>query len=101
MDGKIRASTGIPSRIVTAALMALFLLLSQRGVAANHKSHMINGTDAGKNGNLDELYHPNRVLVTFKATAYSAVGGGDRSWHPPPRARGEEGCWRGLGSAYG
>jgi subtilisin family serine protease len=74
MDGKIRASTGIPSRIVMAALMALFLLLSQRGVAANHKSHMINGTDAGKNGNLDELYHPNRVLVTFKATAYSAVG---------------------------
>ena len=74
MDGTVRAWTGIPSRIAMAALMALSLLLSPWGVAANHKSHMINGTDAGKNGVRDELYHPTRVLVTFKATAYSVVG---------------------------
>ena len=55
-----------------AALMALFLLLSSRGATANHKSHLINGTDADPNGVRAELYHPNRVLVTFKATAYSA-----------------------------
>ena len=73
MDGNIRASTAIPSRLAITALLALFLLLSPHGARANHKSHLINGTDAHTDGS-EELYHPNRVLVTFKATAYSANG---------------------------
>ena len=89
------------SRLLTVAVVAALV----RSALANHKSHMINGTTTATgamhaNASQDEdlPYHPSRVLVTFKATAYSVAGEeGDLGLRP--LFRGYDGSGDGSGDS--
>lgn len=90
MDGTARTVGRCPSGASIASgmrgmrgLLALVVgLLVALSVApapalANHKSHMVNETIPSSDDGVKPTYHPNRVLVMFKATAYSSVSGGE------------------------
>ena len=64
-------------RGLLALVVGLLLSVAPAPAFANHKSHMVNETSPSSDDGAKPRYHPNRVLVTFKATAYSSVSGGE------------------------